>query len=94
MKRNKEYILKTIAGESVLVPVGKASAQLNGMIHLTETAAFIWNHIDECPDLDAIVSLMQEEYEVTPDQARIDVYGFVRELAIRGIVTGTGGQVL
>ena len=86
MKTNKEYMLREIAGETVLVPTGSASQKLNGMIRLTESAAFIWKQVDTAADLEEIVARVQDEYEVDEDTARRDIYGFLRELYIRGIV--------
>lgn len=86
MKTNKEYMLREIAGETVLVPTGSASQKLNGMIRLTESAAFIWKQVDTAADLEEIVARVQDEYEVNEDTARRDIYGFLRELYVRGIV--------
>lgn len=86
MKTNKEYMLREIAGETVLVPTGSASQRLNGMIRLTESAAFIWKQVDTAADLEEIVARVQDEYEVDEDTARRDIYGFLRELYVRGIV--------
>lgn len=86
MKTNKEYMLREIAGETVLVPMGSASQKLNGMIRLTESAAFIWKQVDTAADLEEIITRVQDEYEVDEDTARCDIYGFLRELYVRGIV--------
>lgn len=86
MKTNKEYMLREIAGETVLVPTGSASQKLNGMIRLTESAAYIWKQVDTAADLEEIVARVQDEYEVDEDTARRDIYGFLRELYVRGIV--------
>lgn len=86
MKTNKEYMLREIAGETVLVPTGSASQKLNGMIRLTESAAFIWKQVDTAADLEEIVARVRDEYEVDEGTARRDIYGFLRELYIRGIV--------
>ena len=86
MKTNKEYMLREIAGETGLVPMGSASQKLNGMIRLTESAAFIWKQVDTAADLEEIVARVQDEYEVDEDTARRDIYGFLRELYVRGIV--------
>ena len=40
--KNPELILRTIAGESVLIPTGEMAARFNGMISLNGPAAFIW----------------------------------------------------
>ena len=86
MKTNKEYMLREIAGEAVLIPTGSASQKLNGMIELTDSAAFIWKQVDTAKDLEEIVARVREEYEVEEETARRDIYGFLRELYIRGIV--------
>ena len=86
MKTNEEYMLREIAGEAVLIPTGSASQKLNGMIELTDSAAFIWKQVDTAKDLEEIVARVREEYEVEEETARRDIYGFLRELYIRGIV--------
>ena len=86
MKTNKEYMLREIAGETVLIPTGSASQKLNGMIQLTESAAYIWKQVDTAVDLDEIVARVQDEDEVDEDTARRDIYGFLRELYVRGVV--------
>ena len=86
MKKKKEYILREIAGESILIPTGDASQKLNGMIRLTESAAFIWKQVDKAADLAEIVEKVQEEFEVDEETARRDVRGFLYELYIRDIV--------
>jgi hypothetical protein len=86
MKTSELYIFRDIAGDSLLVPVGEATQKLNGMIHLDDTAAFIWNQIDKAKNLDEIVEKIQEEYEVDPETARQDVYGFCLELYRREMI--------
>ena len=84
MKTNKEYVLREIAGEPLLIPTGMASQKLNGMIRLTETAAFIWKQVDAASDLEEIVEKIHSEIARDEETARRDVYGFLRELYIRG----------
>ena len=86
MKTNSEYILREIAGEIVLIPTGSASQKLNGMIRLTETAAFIWKQVDTARDLSEIIRRIQEEFEVDEETAGRDVRGFLYELYIRDMV--------
>ncbi|HJC90789.1 MAG TPA: PqqD family protein [Candidatus Mediterraneibacter excrementigallinarum] len=100
MKTNSEYMLREIAGESVLIPTGSASQKLNGMIRLTDTAAFIWKQVDTAADLREITERVREEFDVDNETARRDVRGFLYELYIRGMVLdvpeleqkGTGEQ--
>lgn len=86
MKRNEDYILRTIAGESILVPTGRASQEFNGMIHLTETAAFIWENVNSCSSLEELIQKILEEYEVDEKTARRDVTGFTSALYAYGLL--------
>lgn len=86
MKTNEFYILREIAGDNLLVPVGEATQRLNGMIQLTETAAFIWNHLNDANNLEEIVKMMTEEYEVDEETARADVFSFSKELYMREMI--------
>ena len=86
MKTNKEYMLRDIAGEWVLIPTGLASQRLNGMIQLTDTAAFIWRQVDIAKNLQEIIMRVTEEFEVEEETAVQDVWGFLEELYIRDMV--------
>lgn len=86
MKTNENYILREIDGENILIPIGEASEHLNGMIHLTPTAAFIWKEVDNSNCLEEIIQKLIGEYEVTEEIARRDVYGFLTELYKRSMV--------
>lgn len=86
MRTNKDYIFREIADDKMLIPTGVASQKLNGMIHLTETAAFIWQQVDVAENLDQIIQKMMEEFDVNEEIVRQDVYGFLRELYNREMV--------
>lgn len=86
MKINKDYMLREIAGESLLIPTGTASQKLNGMIRLTETAVFIWKQVDTAADLAEIVRRIREEFDVDEETAQRDVHGFLREFYLLDMV--------
>ncbi len=86
MRTNNEYILRSVAGQELLIPTKSAAQQLNGMINLTESAAFIWKQVDSANDLSEIIRRLQEEYEVDEEVATRDVYGFLGELYMRGMI--------
>lgn len=87
MKIVKDFILRDIAGESVLVPTGKASEEFNGMITMTDTARFIWERLEKLGSLDELVNAVTETYDVDEETARRDCVGLINALLKRGIVT-------
>ena len=86
MKILKEFILRNIAGEQVLVPTGETTQEFNGLITLTETAGFIWENIEQVETVEDLVKLMLEEYEVDEETAKKDVERFVSQLVAAGFV--------
>ena len=76
----KELIKRTIAGDTVLVPVGKTVLEANGLFVLSEVAAFIWDLLPQAEDEEAIVAAVLAEYEVSQEVARQDVADFLAQL--------------
>ena len=80
MKIKKQLIKRDIAGDTILVPVGKTVYESNGLFVLNEVASFIW---DILPDLDSeeeVVAKILEEYDVTQQQAASDTAEFFAKL--------------
>lgn len=87
MKRNKDFILREIAGESVIVPTGQAAQNFNGMITLNEVAAFIWKNLDEAETKEQMTRMILEEFEIDEETANTDVNGFIEALMAQGMMT-------
>ena len=80
MKINFEFVIREIAGEYVLVPIGKTTAEFNGLFPLTETGAFIWNLLPDAENEDYIVNKLLEEYEIDRETVQADVTQFLNKL--------------
>ncbi len=86
MKIKKEFITRTIAEETVVVPTGAAAARLNGMITLNDTGAFIWKFLQEEHTKEELLAAMLEEFEVDEACAREDIEGFTGVLMEQGML--------
>lgn len=80
MKAANGFILREIAGDTILIPSGAAAQKFNGLITINELGAFIWNALQTETTLDAIVEQITESYEVDADTARADAVSFLDEL--------------
>ena len=87
MKLNKDLILRKVAGEAVLVPSGKLAQSINGMITLNDVAAFIWEHIESTENIDQLVDLIVENFEIEKDIALQDALGFVNMMLANNFIT-------
>lgn len=90
MKRIKEYIKRNIAGEIVLVPAGQTAEDFNGMITLTESGDFIWEHLEEAQDFNHLVELILEEYDIDKETAAQDASAFLMQLLQTGMIQPSG----
>lgn len=79
MKIKEGFILRKIAGQTVVLPTG-GDLDLNMMITLNETGAFLWEHLQEETDEAALVQALLAEYEVTAEVAAKAVAAFVEKL--------------
>ena len=46
MEFKKEFILREIVGEAVLIPTGATAAQFNGLMSVNELGKFIWENYE------------------------------------------------
>lgn len=76
----KELIKREIAGETVLVPVGKSVYDANGLFVMNELAAFIWNLLPDVDTEEAICEAVLAEYDVSAETAAQDVAEFLEQL--------------
>lgn len=89
MKIIKEFILREIAGECILVPTGETTQEFNGLITLSDTARFIWENIERADSFEELVKMMLEEYEIDEETAKSDAYNFIDQLLASGFVALT-----
>ena len=89
MKKIQEFILREIADEYLLIPTGKTTETFNGMITLTESAAFIYEHLEEASSFDALVDLITKEYDIDKQTAANDAYMFITHMLQQGMITLT-----
>ena len=86
MRRNKNFILRKVAGESIIVPTGEATKKFNGLFSPNRVATFIWEHIEEVDDTEEMVQLVLEHFDVDEETARTDVERLIRELKLVGFL--------
>ena len=89
MKIIKEFILRDIAGECVLVPTGITTQEFNGLITMSDTAKFIWENLEKVDSFDELIQLMLDEYEIDEETAGKDAHAFISELLRVGFIACT-----
>lgn len=87
MKINENFVLKTIAGEAVVMPVGEAVSKVNGMIKLNPTAEVIWKALEKETDFESVINELKANCDGV-DEATLsdDVTAFIEKLKKLGIL--------
>lgn len=80
MKIHKNYVLKQVADQHVVVPIGSEAVKFQGMISLNKTGAFLFNHLKEEQTLESLVHLMLEKFDVEIEVALKDINAFLEVL--------------
>lgn len=86
MKLKHEFVVREIAGETLLVPVGTATLSLNGMLVLNECGKYLWDRIPDAGSEEDLINALLAEYEVNRQTAAQDVTEFLESLRKLGIL--------
>lgn len=87
MKVNKEFVLREIVGDYIIIPVGETVLEFKGLITVNEIGVLIWKMLQNEITFDQIVQNILDEYDVEESVAREDVREFLDTLIARGILT-------
>ncbi len=80
MKIKDGYMLREVAGNSVVVAVGKATLDFNGLITLNSTGAFLWKMLAKGSSKEELLTAMLDEYEIDEAAAKKDIAEFIDKL--------------
>ena len=85
MKIKNGYILREVAGSTVVVPFG-ADNTFASMLKLNETGKLLWEALMEGAQLEDLCAALVREYEIDAETARADAEKFVASLQRQGIL--------
>ena len=80
MKIKEGFLLRKIADLHVVVPIGEASMDFNGVITLNESAAFLFGQLQGDITRETLLERLLEEYEVERETALLDIDAFFSHL--------------
>ncbi len=80
MKIKDCYVLRSVAGNNVVVPTGDASVDFGGMMTLNEVGALLWEKLSHGAEEDELVAAVLAEYNVSEETACADISAFIARL--------------
>lgn len=81
------YILRKIAGESVLVSVGDGIADFCGIVNLNASARILWEALQRGATKDELNEELQKHFPVSEERAAEDVEKTLTFLEEKGMVS-------
>lgn len=81
MKIKEGFVLRTVSDSNVVIPIGRATMDLNGIIKLNGTGVMLWNRLT-AGDVseEELVQLMVDTYHIDEVLAKRDVAVFLTQL--------------
>ena len=86
MKIKDGFMLREVAGSYIVVAVGNAVKEFNGVINLNEPSAMLWQLLEKGATEEQLVNKLLEVYNVEKAVAEKDVSAFINKLTINGIL--------
>lgn len=80
MKIKEGFMLRNVAGNNVVVPIGQATLDFNGMMSLNDTGAFLFEKMIEGISRDELIKAVVKEYQIEEELATKDVDNFIEKV--------------
>lgn len=86
MKLKYEFTLRQIAGEYVLIPMGRSALAFSGMVTTNAVGAAVCRRLAEPATKEELLEAVCEEFAVDPQTARKDLEEFLTLLRGAGLL--------
>ncbi|HJA67043.1 hypothetical protein B5F07_14060 [Lachnoclostridium sp. An169] len=80
MKIREGFVLRQVADSWMAVPVGSMAGKIHGLVALNETAADIWNILQDDHTEEEVVEILAMNYDEKKEVLAESVHAFLREL--------------
>lgn len=86
MRIKQGFVMRDVAGQTVIIATGEASKSFQGMIRVNGTGKTVWQGLTDGLAADAIVDRVTAEYEIDRATAERDVDAFIGQMRDNGFL--------
>lgn len=86
MRIKKDFVLRQVADTWVVLPLAEETVNFSGMLTLNDSGVLLWRLLEQGTDRDAMVHALTEAYEVSVQQAAVDLEQFLDKLIQAGCI--------
>jgi hypothetical protein len=83
--RREGIVLREVAGEHLLVPIRSDVADMRAIFALNRVGLVVWELLDGTRGLDGILGEVLARFDVTAEEASVDLRAFVERLCAAGL---------
>lgn len=87
MQHKPNFLLQSVAGLNVVVPIHSETADFNGMLTFNDTGAFLWEKLNTPHTEAELVDALLDTFLVERDRAEADVARFVEKLRTHNLLS-------
>ena len=80
IKIKSGFMLREVAGQWVVVPLGEKVVEFNGIMTLTESGAMLWKVMEQGTNINSLIEILLQEYDIDSVTAAEDINEFIKEL--------------
>lgn len=84
MKKTEDFIIRELAGEYIMMPVGKTAQKFSGLILANSVSSFIWRHLEKFDHVEDLAKYVCEEFEVSYEEALKDTSEILVQMRTAG----------
>ena len=84
MKLKENFVLRQVLNSWVVLPMGAATVDFNGILNLNNSGALLWQLLEQGADREGLADALTERYDVSRIQALADVDEFYATLVSAG----------
>ncbi len=85
-RANPNFLLREVAGEAVLIPIGEAGIFENSVISLNDTCRFLWQQFQEARSVEDVIAEAKKEYSDPDGEMEQGIKDFVKEYLKYGLL--------
>ncbi len=87
MRRSHEFLVRKVAQQYVMVPVGEAAEKFTGMITINATGKFLWDLLEQEQTVETLAQALADTYQISKERALQDVEVFLKPIRTAGAIT-------
>lgn len=86
MRIKQGFVMRDVAGQTVIIATGEASKTFQGMIRVNGTGRTVWQGLADGLDVAGIVDKVTGEYAIDRETATADVDAFIGQMRANGFL--------